>query len=487
VKLKVKQEKDIEQLRRIAMALESHVTHLTSALREAHAKLAKFTGKDSTVALQQTLAEIAEFEAKLREQAAQAPADEPAKPEPEVKQPKKREQYGATPQPSLPKEEQLFVLDDADQVCPQCSKLLMPLEGQFDESEMIDVVEVSYCIKQVKQQKYVCKCGGCVETAPGPERVTPGSRYSLDFAIKVATDKYLDHLPLDRQVRIMKRHGLVVTSQTLWDVLYMLGKRLESASQALMSAILSRGVIGLDQTSWKRLDGSKGTPWQLWVVTAPGLVAHRIRDDKSADTTIELLEGFEGTIICDAAATHGAGLQPKQKLAGCWAHVFRKFEDAAKDHPQATYALAAIGKLYEIDAKAEGDEARLGLRQAESSLVLAALKTWLQTQAVLRSTSIGKAVTYALDNWERLNVFVQDARVFLDNNATERAIRGPVVGRKNHFGSRSERGTEVASLFYSLLESAKLAGVDPSAYLHAAAVAGANKTALLPSQFAQAK
>jgi transposase len=281
----------------------------------------------------------------------------------------------------------------------------------------------------------------------------------------------------------MKRHGLVVTSQTLWDVLYMLGRRLECASQALMSAILAQGVIGLDQTGWKRLDGSKDTPWQMWVVTAPGLVAHRIRDDKSADTMVDLLNGFEGTIICDAAATHAAGLQPKQKLAGCWAHVFRKFEEAAKDHPQASYALTAIGKLYAIDAKAEDDNARLALRQTESSEVLAGLKAWLQTQAVLRTTSIGKAVTYTLDNWQRLSVFVQDARVYLDNNATERAIRGPVVGRKNHFGSRSQRGTEVASLFYSLLETAKLAGVDPAKYLRAAALADNNKTALLPREF----
>ncbi len=82
------------------------------------------------------------------------------------------------------------------------------MADQFDTSEMIDVVDVSYRVVKVKQQKYVCRCDGCVETAPGPERATPGSRYSLAFAIKVAVDKYCDHIPLARQERILSRHGL---------------------------------------------------------------------------------------------------------------------------------------------------------------------------------------------------------------------------------------------------------------------------------------
>ncbi len=104
------------------------------------------------------------------------------------------------------------------------------MAGQFETSEMIDFVEVSYRLVQVKQQKYVCRCGGCVETAPGPERAMPGGRYSLAFAIKVAVDKYLDHIPLARQERILARHGLVVTSQTLWDQLDAAARRSRSST-----------------------------------------------------------------------------------------------------------------------------------------------------------------------------------------------------------------------------------------------------------------
>jgi transposase len=120
------------------------------------------------------------------------------------------------------------------------------------------------------------------------------------------------------------------------------------------------------------------------------------------------------------------------------------------------------------------------LRRTESAEVLALLKTWLWSQASLETLSIGNAAAYVVANWDRLTRFVTDARIPLDNNAIERGIRGPVVGRKNHFGSRSRRGTEVASLFYSLLETAKLHGIHPAHYLREAALADTRGDVLLP-------
>jgi transposase len=336
----------------------------------------------------------------------------------------------------------------------------------------------------------VCRCGGCVDTAPSPMRALSRSRYSLAFAVKVIVDKWLDHIPLERQVRILERHGLVVTSQTLWDLAAAVAKRLSLVDAALAAHVLKQPVIGLDQTGWPRLEVPDSKPWQMWCLTAPGVVVHRIRDDKSAVTFKALVGGYVGTIVCDALATHAAGARgdPGIVLAGCWAHVYRKFEEAKPDHPEADQALAWIGALYEIDHRAVGDLDRLGeLRRAEAPAILDAFRAWLEEQASLKTLSIGKAAAYAYGNWDRLTRFLDDARVPLDNNATERAIRGPVIGRKNHYGSRSHSGTQVAATLYTILESAKLNGIEPAAYIAAAITAAEHGETLLPWQFTSSK
>jgi transposase len=479
----LRRETDIEQLRRVAVAQQIQIEQLLRVVRAQCDELATLKGSDSE--LQQKLSLVEELTRQAQKVAEQL-EDLPKGGSTDGEKPKKKDRAssGPTAQPLLAAVEQTFELDAADKTCPSCGGELTPMKEQFETSEMIDVVEVSYRVVQVRQQKYACKCGGCVETAPGPERATPGGRYSLDFAIKVAIDKYLDHIPLARQERILRRHGLVVTTQTLWDQLEALGRRLESASRALLARLLTEPVIGLDQTSWPRLDGKGETPWQMWCLTSPLVVVHRIRDDKSADTFRDLMDGYTGTIVCDALKTHEAGARGNDAiaLAGCWAHVYRKFEEAEADHPEAHLAMKWIGQLYEIDERARGDLAsRSELRRTESAQVIATMKTWLWNQAALKTLSIGKAAAYVVSNWDRLTRFLNDARIPLDNNATERGIRGPVVGRKNHYGSKSRRGTEIAAVFYTLLETAKLAGVDPATYLREAALADARGEVLLPA------
>jgi transposase len=471
----LRRENDVEQLRRIALAQQVQIEQL---LRMLSAKCEELQAlKGSPEELQQTLALLNELTAKAQKQT------------PEVKsgkargKPKPRTDFGPTEQPNLPIDEKVFLLDEPDRVCPACGGGLEPMAGQFEDSELIDFVEISYRLLKVRQQKYVCRCGGCVETAPGPERAIKGGRYSLAFAIKVALDKYLDHLPLARQQRILKRHGVIVTPQTLWDQSFAVGRRLADTAEALFQYALQQAVIGLDQTGWPRLDGKGDKPWQMWCITAPGVVAHKIKDDKGADTFRLLVGNYRGVIVCDALKTHEAGARGSEHilLAGCWAHVYRKFEEAAPNHPEANLAIGWIGELYTIDERAGPDiELKAELRRTESSAVLAKLKMWLWSQAVLKTLSIGKAAAYAIANWERLTRFVEDPRIPLDNNATERGIRGPVVGRKNHYGSKSRAGTETAAILYSLVETAKLHDVDPSAYLLEAARAADRGEVLFP-------
>ena len=485
----LEREQDIEHLRRVALAQHAQIEQLIAALARKCTELEALKGSKDE--LQQTLALIDKLTQQQRALTAQhdakptrgaKAADPPAAPPPPGSASGKT---GPTPQPELPTIPQICTLpdDDPDRVCASCGGTLHEMIGQYEESELIDVVEVQYHVKHVKRQKYTCRCGGCIETAPGPERAIEGGRYSLDVAIKVIIDKYLYHLPLARQSRIMAEHGLIVTPQTLWDQLYAVAQRLRITVFGLIKYVMEQPVIGLDQTGWPRLDGAGTKPWQMWCLTAPGAVVHCIRGDKSAATFKLLVGEYQGVIVCDALKTHEAGARdlPGIVLAGCHAHCFRKFQEAEPNHPEAGRALELIGKLYEIDARADGDLAQLAkLRRTESVAVLAELKTWLWEQATLKTLSIGKAAAYMIANWDRLTRFVDDPRIPLDNNSTERGIRGPVVGRKNHYGSKSRSGTEVASICYSLLETAKLHDVDVREYLRAAILAADRGEVLLP-------
>lgn len=475
----LQRENDIEQLRKVALVQQRQLERLLDVLAAQSERLDALTGGDGE--LQRALELLESYKGS-------APSQDDAR-RPRRKQrtePKKRETFGATKQPKLRVDEEVFELDEPDKVCPSCGGELRVFEGQYDETELVDVIEVSYRVVRCKQQKYVCACGGCVETAPGPERATPGGRYSLDFAAKVAIDKYLDHIPLERQARIMKRHGLDVSSQTLWKQLDVLARDLGPVYAALRAHILggSQPVIGLDQTSWKRLSNREATPYQMWCVTAPGAVLHTIRNDKGTETFVDLVGDFSGVIVCDMMSTHAAGARASPGeivLAACWAHVYRKFRDAAPNHPDAIQMMNWISELYDLDAKAGDDlELRGRIRRKESTETLARMKEWLLKLPVLRSLDYGQAAQYANGHWTELTRFVEDARIPLDNNATERGIRGPVVGRRNHFGSKSRRGTEVASIFYSLLETAKLNDREPAAYLADAVRAARRGEVVLP-------
>lgn len=470
-------ENDVEQLRRIALAQQTQIEQL---LRVLNAKCEELKAlKGNPLELQQTLALLNQLQQQAKKQAEQHEALKGKKSS------KPRSKSGPTEQLALQIDEKVFELDEPDRTCPACGERLEPMAGQFESSEMVDFVEISYRLVHVKQQKYVCRCGGCVETALGPERAIKGGRYSLAFAIKVALDKYLDHIPLARQQRILARHGVVVTPQTLWDQVFALGKRLAPTAEALFQHALTHSVIGLDQTGWPKLEGKDEKPWQMWCVTAPGIVCHKIRDDKGADTFRDLVGKYRGVIVCDALKTHEAGARGNDQiqLAGCWAHVFRKFEEALPNHPDAQLALDWIGQLYAIDERAGPDvESRARLRKTESVAVLAELKTWLWSQAVLKTLSIGKAAAYTIANWDRLSRFTSDPQIPLDNNSTERGIRGPVVGRKNHYGSKSRAGTQIAATLYTLVETAKLHHVSPTRYLLEAVRAADRGEVLMPWQ-----
>ena len=480
--MRFEDEKDPNILRQAAILLVRENQKLAKKIIELTAELLALKGGNS----EQTKLRIAELERQIAlknhmlfgEKSERREGDEqdapPAPPAP-PKPPQKG--HGPKAQPSLPIQEVVHELDEADKVCVSCGGALEVWEGQFEESEEIDVIPRRFVIKKHKRQKYRCPCGGCVETASAPVKLFEGARYSIDVAIEVAAEKYLEHQPLERQVRKMRREGLIVESQTLWDQLERLARPLAPGYEALVQYVLGRGVIGVDETRWPLLGKHEPARWHAWSIVAPDAVAYRILEGRSTEEARQVLGGYTGTVVCDGYAVYKSLAKTEGfVLAHCWSHVRREFIEAEASFPVETKGvLDLIRGLYAVEAECkagpEGDEERLARRQAKSKPLVERIRDFATTTPVVPRSSLDKAIKYMVGMWSGLTRFLSDPRIPIDNNHTERAERGVVVGRKNHYGSRSRRGTEVAALFYSFMESAKLCGVDPKAYLRTAIMA----------------
>ena len=473
-------------LRQVAVLLERENQRLHDRLQQLTTELAQLRGQDASAA-QIHLEFLRELLAQ-RERALFGDSSE-KRPRPD-ESPRSTAAtlngHGPKAQPMLPRVEQRHTLPEPERTCPQCGGTLTELAGQTEDAEEITVVERQFVLVRHQRQKYRCRCNGCVATAPGPLRLATrpdarGARYSPEFAIEVAAGKYLDHLPLERQVRMMRREGLAIDSQTLWDQLATVAAVLQPTYEALGQYVLQAPIVGADETWWRLMERPAAKRWWVWSVTREDAVVYRILEHRSQQAAREVLAGFTGVVMADGYGAYEALTRagPGFTLAHCWAHVRRKFIEAEAHYPApCREVLALIGQLYTVEREVpsslpgatDGDTADLlawrgRLRAERSRAIVDAMQTWALAQRALPESSLGKAIGYLLGLWRGLTRFLDDARIPLDNNRTERGLRGVVLGRKNHYGSRSRRGLDVAALFYSLVESAKLCGVEPKRYL----------------------
>lgn len=469
---RIAREKDVETLRAMALQLLRENQRLVAKLVELQRAMLKADDKVKG----QLLLEIAAVEKELARcgqllqhtsEKRGGPSDETPKDMPAQKG------HGPRAQPKLEVQQVLWTLDEADMTCPSCGGDLEEWKGQFDTSEEIDVIERRFVLKRHCRTKYRCRCGACVATAPGPKRAFAGGRYSAAFAIAVAAGKYLDHLPLERQVRQMARQGLDCDSQTLFDQCWALCELVRPAYDRLREVQRRQPLIFADETRWPlhTKTGATGpaSKWHIWTLVSDLGVYYEVHGGRDEAAGTSLLGGYEGYVMCDGYAVYEAlaKKEPLLQLVQCWAHARRNFVECERAFPkECATVLDLIGELYAIE-KSAGDNLakRKELRQTQSRAVLKKIEAWIFEVRPLPGSALYDAITYVTNRWSRLTRFLDDPRLPLDNNPAERALRGPVVGRKNHYGSRSLRGTEVAAILYSLLESAKLVELNPEAYL----------------------
>lgn len=475
---------DPELLRQIVTLQDREIQRLHQRLAQLCTQLAKLQGTQATKQLELELV-------RLQEQLAAAqrrlfgPSSE-KRPGPQVTPPPEsppRPGHGPTQQPQLPRIAQRHELTPDERQCPLCHLEMSEMKGQTEDSEEITVVERKFLLQTHHKQKYRCSCNAAILTAPGPQKLVPGGRYSLEFAVEIALQKYSFHMPLERQARRMLGEGLRITRQTLWDQLYPLATLLMPTYAALRPKVLESFVVHMDETPWKMLTTRPSKTWQVWCISSETGTYYHLDPHRSAVVAQTILGPFGGVLMTDGLAVYQAVARgrPQLLLVFCWAHVRRKFLEAEPAYPQCAQALELIGALYQVErsapslrglgpqATAEALQLRAQLRATQSQPLLEQLWRWTEEQVCLPRSSLRGAIDYLRSLWPGLTRFVQDPRIPLDNNRAERQLRTCVVGRKNHYGSKSERGTEVAALFYSLIETARQLHLDERQYLLCAA------------------
>jgi transposase len=461
--VRLEHERDVEVLRQAALLLERENQRLVDKILQLTRELMSLKGGDP----EQLRLRIAELEQQLArgrqkvfgkssERRGRTGGEPPAESESQS-----QTGHGPREQPNLSHIEREFDLDDADKVCTACGGALQEWAGQYEDSEVVDVVRRQFVLVKEKRKKYRCRCGACIETAIGAPKLFRGARYTIDFAIEVAVQKYLYHLPLARQVRQMRNEGLEVDTQTLWDQINRLAAVCYPAYDRIFEFVRNHAVVFADETTWKLLgkpaSGANKT-WQVWTLACDSAVYYRIQNSRSTNAARNVLNGYAGVVMCDGLKQYQAvaRTQPSIVIAHCWAHVRREFKAIESFFPQETeQILNLIDELFLIDRTCpvtdapEAVELRARLRHERSRPVVARIREWAVSVRTMPGSALASAINYMTGVWSGLTRFLDDPRIPLTNNTAERANRGPVLGRKNHYGSRSKRGTEVAAQLYT--------------------------------------
>jgi len=395
---------------------------------------------------------------------------------------KRRSNRGALPA-HLPRVHVTIAPEDTN--CP-CCRSPMHVIGE-DAAERLDVIPAQYRVIVTHRTKYACRAGeDAVAQAPAPERMIKGGLPTEAMVASVLVAKYAWHLPLYRQAQMLFAQHLNITRAVLAFWVGYAAAELKPIWLRLRELILTSPKLAVDETVAPVLDPGRGRTKQgyfsavarddrPWGGTDPPAIAYSYAPGRGAVHGLKLLDQYRGIVQCDGYAAYKAiaAAAPGEAitLAFCWAHLRRKFFDIAKggNAPIASEALERIAELYAIEKTIRGMTAdeRHRVRQDKSKVLVAELKTRLEHQLarVSAKAPIADEIRYGLNHWDGLTRFLDDGRIELDTNSVERGIRPIILNRKNALFAGHDEGAENWACIASLIETCKLAGADPQAYL----------------------
>ncbi len=314
-----------------------------------------------------------------------------------------------------------------------------------------------------------------------PERLLDRSLPAPGLLAHILVGKYCDHLPLYRQEQIFKRrHQVHLPRQSLARWVGLAAEWLKPIYEQIRTGVLGGGYVQVDETPINYLEPGYGQARQgyLWTGSRPdGDVFYRWETSRAASCLEGVLApNFRGTLQCDGYSAYRSFSSQREgiRLAGCWAHVRRKFYEALEFSPKAGgWVLRQIQHLYRAEAALREGKAGPALRQAvrasHSRLVVERIKQALvalkSSGRYLPQSVMGQAIDYALGQWNTLEVFLEDGRVEIDNNLVENAIRPTALGKKNWLFMGEAGAGERGAIIYTVIESCRRRGLDPYTYL----------------------
>jgi transposase len=429
--------------------------------------------------IEQLELQLAELEEGMAEEEAAAeiaaPVMEPAARPRSARKPARR------PLPeNLPRERIVY---PAPCACPKCGGPVRKL-GE-DVTESLECEPRRWKVVEHVREKVSCRCCEAISQPPAPSHPIARGRAGPNLLALVLAAKYGQHLPLTRQSAIYAREGVEIDVSTLADWVGASAAGLMPLVLAIRTHVFVAERLHGDDTTVPVLAKERTRIGRLWVYVrddrpfaghAPPAAAFFYSPDREGLHPERHLAGFAGILQADAYGGFNRLYEPGREPgpifeAACWAHARRKLYELAAGGkaPIATEAVRRIDRLFAVERDIAGlsAEARLAVRRERSAPILADLEPWLrqQQERLSRKSETGKAIAYTTRRWEALTRFMADGRICMSNNAAERALRGVAVGRRNWTFAGSDRGGERAAAIYTLIETAKLNGIDPQAWL----------------------
>jgi len=373
-------------------------------------------------------------------------------------------------------------ISEADKVC-SCGCQMHRMKELV--SEQYDIVPARFQIIQNVRFVYACRCGVEPKSTPVPPMILPKSQVSPSFLATIAVQKFEDALPLYRQAKIFKkRFGVPFSDTTLSNWMIKGSEAIEPIMDLLKLKLLDNAYIQADETTLQVLKEQNKKATQksyIWVgigMDRYPVVYMKYANSRNSSVPTALFTGFGGYLQTDGYAGYNQVVtQEGMTQLACWAHARRKFVDIIKssvsDEKSKRYANEAvilIKKLYSIerDSKAEPPDIKYKIRQEKSYPIINTLRDWINTKffkAQQLGGAIAKAFVYLNNQFDKLKVYLSDGRLFIDNNRAENHIRPIAIGRKNWLFATSVKGADAIANWYSIIETAKLNGLEPYYYL----------------------